>query len=314
MSIQVESTTDSKEAVTAAIGDLAKDKVETEDSAAATESQAETTEESEASEVEEAEAGDGEGESENEDESSSKDEKKAKKQGGFKKRIAKLNSKISEKDRQIDYWRNEAQKAPASGAAEKVATQAEVKSEGKPKSDDYSTHDEYIEALTDWKVDQKAKAGEAEKSKTQAQTEFQKQLQSHGEKAKSFKESHDDFDELMADVDAEGIRLSITVRDAILSSENGPELQYELAKNKAELKRICALPAIAAAREIGRFEAKFAKADSSKAIEPKTTKAPKPITPVGSKTASAGKKDISDPNLTQAEYEAIRREQMRKRA
>jgi hypothetical protein len=45
---------------------------------------------------------------------------------------------------------------------------------------------------------------------------------------------------------------------ALLTSEHGPAIMYQLAKSPAELARISALPPLDAAREIGRLEAKLA--------------------------------------------------------
>jgi len=85
-----------------------------------------------------------------------------------------------------------------------------------------------------------------------------------------------------------------------------------LAKDKAEFDRINSLNPIAAAKEFGKIESKIsANSSEEKKPEPKKiTKAPQPIVPVGSKGGSASK-SIDDPNISQKEYERLRREQMR---
>jgi hypothetical protein len=138
------------------------------------------------------------------------------------------------------------------------------------------------------------------------QAEREKIQSAHVERVKSFVETHDDFEELMQDLD--GIPVPAAIHEGIVTSEHGPALMYELAKNPEEFKRICALPPIAAARALGLLEAKLASAPEAKPEPKKTTKAPEPIAPVSSKGASR-EKTIFDPDLTQAEYERLRAKQ-----
>jgi hypothetical protein len=106
--------------------------------------------------------------------------------------------------------------------------------------------------------------------------------------------------------------MSVAVQELLVQSENGPELMYELAKNREAFERINKLTPLAAARELGKFEAQFKKANSNEKPEKKITKAPPPIAPVG-KRATAVKKDIYDKDLSFADYERIREEQLRAR-
>lgn len=315
MAVNIVSTTDSPEAVSAAIGDLAKEKVAAEaKSETAPKESVETPDESDPSKVagEENpvdEDADEDHDDEDPEESQAKDGQKPKKKKGFKKRIDKLNRRLSDKEREVDYWRQEAQKAKAPAEATKVAPKAS-ESSAKPKVDDFDSHDAYVEALTDWKIEQREKAADIKKREADVVKDYQSKVGAHREKVKSFVEDHDDFNDLIESV--EDIPMPMAVQEAILDSENGPELMYELAKNKKEYARICALPALAAAREIGKFETKFVKSSEGKPVI-KQSKAPAPISPVGAK-GSAVKKSISDPNLSQREYERLRDEQEAKRA
>ena len=104
MSITVISNSDSKstEAVDGSLADLASKK-ESEDEindSASSELDDESKDESETSESEE-----------NESEENEKHIEKPKKQGGFQRRINKLNAKLSAKEQEADYWRQEAEKA-----------------------------------------------------------------------------------------------------------------------------------------------------------------------------------------------------------
>lgn len=308
MSILVTSTTDSAEAVTAAMSDLAKPVDEVKDKPAPeAKATSETTEESEPSEVTGDETNPKEGD-EYPDEA--KEDQKPKSKNGFKKRIDKLRANVSDKEREIAYWKAEALKSQAPKEAAKPAANLEPVSNLKPKAESFESRDEYMEALADWKVDQKLKAAESSRRESEVKSAYQKKVTTFSEKREAFAEKHDDFHELLEAVD--DIPMSLTVQEVILSSDNGPELMYELAKNRKEYERISALPSIAAARELGKFEAKIASSKESSPVGEKTTKAPKPLNPVGT-SGSGIKKSIHDPNISQREYERLREEQIRAR-
>jgi hypothetical protein len=248
-----------------------------------------------------------ESESNDEEQSDDNKEKPTKKKGGFQRRIDKLNARNSAAQQEIEYWKQQALR----GAGEsKTETKVETKqtSEGKPNPETFETHAEYVEALTDWKIDQKNKEAAQKMEKSKFESEQEKLVKSYTEKAKSFFEKTADFADVLAEVD--DIPLSPTLQDIILSSENGPELAYELAKNREEFARVCKLSPLAAAREMGKLEARLASKQSAGTTEiKKTTKAPAPIKPVGSKGGTI-EKDINDPNLSQKEYEALRAKQL----
>lgn len=310
MSIQVGSTTDTKEQVTAAQGDAkAKpDVVAATEEAVAEESKSASSEKTD----ETLEASDASTENETESEEKS-DEGKSKKKGGVQKRINKLRAKTSAAEAKAEALSQEVnflreQVAKGKNPEPQTATALRATDE-KPNKDEFETHDDYIEALTDWKVDQKDKAKDVKTRETAIKTEVQKQVDVLGEKIKEFKKTHDDWDETIESI--EDIPISLTVQEVILGSEDSALLMYELCKNRDEYERICKLPAIAAARELGKFEAKLLKAATSEnTVEAKVTKAPKPMNPVGGKGSGSGKKSMDDPNLSQHEYEKMREEQL----
>lgn len=229
---------------------------------------------------------------------------------GFEKRIKKLSQRAAKAEQEKDYWRDVALKNQNSSKAEEPRGAAAKSADGKPTQDKFDTHEEWLAAIADWKIEQRLNAQEAKVKASELQSKQQSLADSFQKKVVDFKKSNTDWDEVMEDID--DIPLSITVREVLLHSDVGPELAYELAKNPKDLERICSLGAIDAARELGRIEARLSK--SSGTQETKTTKASPPITPVGAKAVGAVKKSISDPDIPFADYEKLRREQMRKRA
>lgn len=262
---------------------------------AASEEPAETKDASETSKPEEKEAKNGE---------ETPPEQRPKKKNGFKKRIDKLNLRNSELQNEAEYWKA---KATAKAEPENKVETKKADIAGKPKEDQFETHAEYVEALTDWKVDQKDAKRAADSKQAEIKTAYDNQLKSYQERRKEFEKTHEDFKDVLSEVD--DVRMSLTVQGAILESENGPELAYELAKNPEEFKRICALSPEQANRAIGRFEAKL-KSQSSEELktETKTTKAPLPIKPIGSKAGHV--KTLSD-EMPYEEWVKMRRDQLK---
>jgi hypothetical protein len=238
-----------------------------------------------------------------------------KKKGGFQRRIDKLNARATAAQAEAEYWKQQALKGAGSEntkATETTAKAEPVAAEAKPNPEHFDSHAEYVEALTDWKLEQREKSKTAEAQKAQLQSEQERTLKDHAERVKSFAEKTKDFNDVISELD--DVPLSATVGQILISSENGPEIMYELAKNRAEFERINALYPLAAAREIGKIEMRIAsRAGGESRSEPiKQTKAPKPIEPVGS-AKGAGSKSIFDPDISQAEYERLRREQIKRK-
>lgn len=248
-------------------------------------------------------------ETEDDSESNESDKEKPKKKGGFQRRIDKLNARNTAAQQEIEYWKQQALKGAGEPKKEPVDSKPEV-AEGKPNPDKYDTHAEWAEALADWKVEQKLKERDQQLEKSKLKTEQETVLKAHTDRVKSFVAKTTDFEDVLTEVDH--IPVSPTVQQIIVTSENGPELMYELAKNPKEYERICSLPPLAAARELGKIESKLSSQskDTKKPETKKTTKAPEPISPVGSK-GGVVEKSIDDPNLTQAEYEKLRAKQMK---
>lgn len=228
-----------------------------------------------------------------------------KKKSGFQKRINKLNSRITAKEQELEYWKEQALKSGK--PQEKEVVQETIETNERPSLDDYEDHEDYIEALTDWKLDAKLKSRDEKNSQTKMKTEQQSQVQSFQDKNKVFADTKEDYEETLNDVDH--IKMSLTVQQVIVESDNGPELMYELAKNSEEYERICALPPIKAAQALGRFENKYLKSSTKETKEIKTSKAPAPISTIKGKGASSSGKSIHDKDISQKDFERMRNEQ-----
>jgi hypothetical protein len=152
----------------------------------------------------------------------------------------------------------------------------------KPKESDFEVYSDYLEALSDWKVDVKLRQREIEQQ-TRAQRESQKSAQEREaarqqELIEKGEEKYDDFEEV---IKADRNEYSRAAYLAMLESDISAELLYHLASNPEEGKRIAALPAFAQAKEIGKLEDKLLAKPAKK-----QSNAPPPISPIGTGKAS----------------------------
>lgn len=243
--------------------------------------------------------------------SDSKDlDDKPKKKSGFQRRIDKLNAAKAKVQQEADFWREQALKGAGEPKTEsKKADSTPATAEGEPNPENYDTHSEFVRDLTRWEIKQAEKIRDQEAEQSRLKSEREKAAKTLRDGIKSFKETHDDFDDVVESVD--DVLMSPVIQQAILSSDNGPELMYELAKNRAEYERINSLEPVAAARAIGRLEAKLSAESTEKRSEPvKTTKAPKPLAPVG-KGSGLVTKSLNDPSISFEEYERLRMQQLK---
>ena len=238
------------------------------------------------------------------------------KKNNLKKRFAKLTqAKKTAEQRAIQLETELAQLRQGKGnnpTEVKQPAKTTVVEEGKPDPKDFDTHVEYLDAYHNWRDEQrekKATKAAEEKQRNERADNIQK---SYDEKVKEFSKTNTDFQEKIDEV----IHLvhSQNFLEAVVSSEFGPQIAYELANNPKEIERLQSIDAGSMYREIGRLEAKFLSAQE-KSLEAKAVKsssAPRPISPVGGSSSSTSKA-LNDPNISFAEYERERLKQLNKK-
>ncbi len=292
MPITITSTTDTQEQINEALGGKVEEKkeaVESQDTSEA--APVEETDESQEPQDSDPEEKSEEVSGEESDDEESSIEEKPKKKSGFKRRIEKLSSRLAQREQELELLKqrylDQSQPKPQEEVAKKV-------SEGKPNQNDFESYEDYVDALTEWKVEKKLSEEKAKAKEIEAKTLQEKKFQAHAERVKEFAKTRDDFDEVMEDLG--DTRVSLAVEEIILESSVGPAIIYELAKNKEELERINSLSPLSAARELGKLEAKLQSIDASD-DEPKkplikTTKAPAPLKTLGKSSKSV----VKDPD------------------
>jgi hypothetical protein len=179
------------------------------------------------------------------------------------------------------YEKHEAQ-ARAEALEAQLAKQRQPEpQQNKPSREQYNDDASYIDALTDWKIEQKlpqmVEKANVQKQQNTVQSEFaQREIKT--------KQEYPDYEDVIAENG--NIPVPRETVEAILSSEHGPDIRYYLAKNPEQAQALNRMSPISAVREIGRIEAKIAGEKELKSKPKQTTKAPPPISPVKTGTGT----------------------------
>lgn len=183
----------------------------------------------------------------------------------------------------------------------------------RPKMEDFQDYEAYLEALADWKAEEKAQRLreelKAESEKTRAKTEADRRMEAFRAAESKFRATVTDYDEAIQD--AQDTPMTQVMFDVILESEVGPNILYYLAKNPDEAERIAHLSPARQAAEIGKLEDKLAQ-QLKDPQKPKASNAPPPVNPVRAR-GSASTPRLDDPNLSMEEYSRLRRKQLSER-
>jgi len=138
----------------------------------------------------------------------------------------------------------------------------------KPDRSNYVNEENFIEALTDWKTDQKFAQRDAEQAQAAAQTRMRSHLQRANELV-------DDFAAVTA---AANFSVPQNIAEYLADSDLIAELGYHFAKNPDVMKRLHALSPVKQLVELGKIEGKLTPFDSRSepkaGVKPATNGAP----------------------------------------
>lgn len=164
-------------------------------------------------------------------------------------------------------------------------TPEKIESKVKPVEGDFETNSEFVEALTDWKVDQreiKNAETRTEQSSKEREEDFFTVIDSGAEKYK-------DFNEVARKLPEDGgPTINESMIEAMTDCEGGLaiDVAYYLGQNVEESKRIANLSPIGAAKEIGNIEAKFSGGQKKVIPQKIKQKSATPSKPVEGKTGT----------------------------
>lgn len=154
----------------------------------------------------------------------------------------------------------------------------------RPQLDQFKSYDEYVEALTDWKTDQKLEAREkAREEKARNQSVDSKATERNARVAERLMEDAkdvDDFEDVMDTITARNFPISEAMRDYLEEAERPALMAQWLADNRDRAKQIYSMNSAAAVRELDKVAASFA-------LKPaRTSSAPPPVPTVGGRSVT----------------------------
>lgn len=229
---------------------------------------------------------------------------------GMQKRIDKLTAKLHEREEVIKSLQQDYRPPAQPVEPVKVETpQPPTVDTGRPVPKPGEDPVDFIDRLTEWKLEQKtAQQTQRQQQETQAKSDGEL-MESWKSKVAQAHAKYDDFEEV---TNNEDVKLAPMMARAMMESDVGADIAYYLGNNPAEASRIASLPPAKQALEIGRLDARFTEQSGGR----KVSSAPEPITPIGDKgtTGRVEKaKSLDDPNLSDAEWLALRKQEVRER-
>lgn len=178
----------------------------------------------------------------------------------------------------------------------KLAPPIETVDAPEPKPADYADAFKYAADLAEWTAQKVLKdRDKADEAKVQ-KAEAEKVTAAWKERLAEAKAKYPDWEDV---VTSSEMQVSNPVRDALIESEQGPELVRMLALDPKLVEKINKLSIVGQLKELGRLEATLDKPPEVKAekVEPvERPRAPAPITPV------KGTKSADNPTQTPGEF------------
>jgi hypothetical protein len=226
-----------------------------------------------------------------------------------KKQNPKLEKRFSELTRQ----RKEAE-AKVKELEERLAARESIQaptqepeSNQKPTPDDYKDAFAYAEALADWSAEQALAKRDREIIQKEVEAKRAKVIQTWQEKLDATKAEIPDYEVMVASSD---VKVNDTVRDAILESDVGPRILYELASDDELAEKLIGLTTAGALKLIGKLEAQFEKTEEPAKAEKKTvvakSNAPEPIRPLRS-TGGVAEVSLDGNDIPYQQWKAARK-------
>lgn len=216
--------------------------------------------------------------------------------------IEELQKRREKAEKDAAYWRQEKARARAEFFTGREtpppAPAAPVVDAGEPpKKESFDDYDKYVDALTDWKVQKKAKEWEAEQVRRNAENETKGKIQRLIDRLDTEgMKKYADFEDVARDP---SLPITPVIRDVLAECEAPEDVAYYLGKNRQTAVQLSRMNPIQAARAVAMIESEIKVARANPPAHP-VTKAPPPINPLGS--ANSSSKELG--KMSQKEFES----------
>lgn len=217
-------------------------------------------------------------------------EKKVK---GVQGRINDLTRKRRDAEREVEFWKHKAMEDKTSSLGSE--TKKEVASPvEKPLRYLYDDEDTFFEALTDWKLDQRAIKEQESNQKKEIKSSADKKVHTMQTGVVSMNtkgvEAYEDYEDVVLKNDT--LRISIPMAEALVEMKGGELVAYYLGKNPARSKAISDMSIYKQSVALRSIERQLTKP----AIK-KVSKAPAPTKKIKNVGTTGVKKDPSKMNM-----------------
>lgn len=182
-----------------------------------------------------------------------------KKPTGIERRFKKYQTQLSEKERELEYWKQQAM------SGNQVKQPTPVAPQGKPVLSDFNNIEQYVDARAQYDRQELMKEFEQKTSAKNAANGYVERVQ-------EFSKTVPDFQEALLAAADETVQPDTI--EFVQDSAVGPQIAYHLAKNPEELDRLNSLSPIRRIAELGKLEDRLQG---------------KPVTPLKKVTTAPGK-------------------------
>lgn len=234
------------------------------------------------------------------------------KQNSYQRRISELTSARRTAEQRADQLAANLEKALDALNKMPAPKADEPAPDPKPARDAFADPDSYDAALIEWstrtatrlataEMERKAaerQAAEEKQRSEQADIRVRETLAATWQQKRGELMGDPQFADFVEVAENPDLEIPVSVLAAAMHTENGPKVLYHLGKHPEEASRIAKLNPMQQAIEIGRVWERLAQPE-----RPQTTKAPKPIEPVGVRATAAPK---TRDEMTMDEYAAAR--------
>ena len=212
-----------------------------------------------------------------EDEATGTDEKKQ------NPKLEKRFSELTRARKEAESRAEELEKRLVALESNKAPVQAEPQDNRKPTPDDFKDAFEYAEALASWSAENALARREQEVKQKEVEAKRNTVIKTWQEKLETTKAEFSDYEDMVA---SSTVKVNDTVRDAIIESDVGPRILYEIASDDEMAEKLSTMTTSSALKLIGKLEARFEKTEEPPKAERKTvaakSNAPEPIRPLRS--------------------------------
>lgn len=172
------------------------------------------------------------------------------------------------------------------GGGEKPAPRPD----GKPNPDDYPEYSQYVEALTDWKVEQRETKNREAQSKTEASEDFNKRYATYAQELDKFVAGFEDPNAVKDAMNSDDVPVTTAMGDAIMDlGAAGVEVMFHLSQNPHEAMQIAQMHPRMAVVMIGRLAERL-EGQAGRAQSPQAQ--PQAVTP-----QAAAKPQVPEPKI-----------------